>query len=52
MEKEKKGCSSCKQNGKEKFGWMMVLGTYLFITSIYGNVILIDKLITYLKTLF
>lgn len=52
MEKEKKGCTSCKQGGKEKLGWMMVLGTYLFITSIYGNVILIDKLITYLKTLF
>lgn len=52
MEKEKKGCLSCKAKGKKQFGWLMIFGLYIFATSTYGNVILIDKLITYLKTLF
>ena len=52
METEKKGCLSCKQKGKKQFGWMMIFGGYVFVTSIYGNVILFEKLITYLKGLF
>lgn len=53
MEQEKKkGCKSCKDKGNFRFGMMAVLGGYIFLTSIYGNIILIEKLITYLKSVF
>jgi hypothetical protein len=49
---KKEGCKSCKEKGQMRFGIMAVFSTYVFLTSIYGNVVLIEKLITYLKTLF
>lgn len=48
----KENCKSCKKSGKTKFGLMVGFSSYIFITSIYGNVILIEKLINYLKVLF
>ena len=53
MEQENKpGCKSCKEKGQTKFNWLIVFSAYITITSIYGNVILINKLIDYLKVLF
>ena len=51
-QKDKKNCESCKKKGNTKFNLMLVFSSYIFITSIYGNVILIEKLINYLKVLF
>lgn len=46
------GCETCKEKGKSRINWMIVFSAYITITSIYGNIILINKLIDYLKILF
>jgi hypothetical protein len=47
-EKEKKGCSQCKQNLSTIQTGMLVLSVYIFITAIYGNI----KLFKYITSLF
>jgi len=46
------GCKSCKDKGKSRINWMIALSAYVTITSIYGNIIIFNKLINYLKDLF
>jgi len=49
QEKTKKGCSSCKNKKKgSQFIGLMIFSSYMFGTSIYGNYILIQKLINFL----
>ncbi len=53
MEQENKpGCKTCKEKGNSRINWMIAFSAYVTITSIYGNIILINKLIDYLKGLF
>ena len=53
MEQQNKpGCKSCKDKGKSRINWMIALSAYITITSIYGNIIIFNKLIDYLKVLF
>jgi len=36
---EKKQCNSCKKtNLSKKERWMIILGVYIFITSVYGTI--------------
>ena len=49
MKEEKSGCDSCKKNGKIRFAVITALSLYIFVTSIYGNIILFEKLISLFK---
>lgn len=45
-EKTKKECGSCKKKGLNKSQWgVLVLSSYMFVTSIYGTYILVKRLI-------
>jgi hypothetical protein len=50
-EAKKPGCSKCKTVKKGKYSniqnIMMWSGTYLFFTGIYGNYVIIQKIIEY-----
>lgn len=41
------GCTKCKgkQAGRTKFTWMYIMSLYVFVTSIYGNIKLINEII-------
>ena len=47
---ETKGCEECKKKDSRSYQWMMVfLGVYLLFSSVYGSVVLFEKLMSFFK---
>lgn len=49
---KQKGCNTCKQRANIKFAWISILSVYVLGTSIYGSIILIDKVVEVISSLF
>jgi hypothetical protein len=45
-------CQDCKKQGRIKFNWMLIIGIELLATTIYGHVVLIQKLLGWLSQTF
>lgn len=49
---KQKGCKTCKQRANIKFTWISILSVYVLGTSIYGSVIIFDKVVEFISSLF
>jgi hypothetical protein len=49
---KEKECNSCKKRADIKFTWMTILSVYVMGTSIYGSVVLFNKISEFISSLF
>jgi hypothetical protein len=45
-------CQDCKKQGRIKFNLMLIIGIELLATTIYGHVVLIQKLVEWVSQTF
>lgn len=45
-------CQDCKKSGRIKFNWMLIIGIELFLTTVYGHIVLIEKLVEWVSQTF
>jgi len=45
-------CNSCNERSKIKFTWSIILSIEILITSVYGHIHLINKLMTFFRNFF